>query len=130
MAISCRLCMNPGVDFGHSRHLMMHKMEEEECQRGLCQTGYMRFLSYAHGSVLSQVKIWMRTTHAEVRHGRTYGTFVHCLAFAQASNWPYINVSNANPLWSTDSQQIVFGCLPNVVAQPNAVCLTLVTRLH
>ncbi len=52
--------------------------------------------------------------NADERRGRMYGTFVHCLAFAEAANWPYINVLYANSLWSTDSQWIVFGCLPNV----------------
>ncbi len=40
--------------------------------------------------------------------------FVHCSAFAEASNKPHINVLNANSLWSTDSQRIAFGCLLNV----------------
>ncbi len=58
----------------------------------------------------------MRTqmTHVDKRQGRTYVTFVHCLAFAEATNRPYINVLYANSLWCTDSRRIAFGCSPNV----------------
>ncbi len=65
---------------------------------------------------LSWVYIWtsMRTTHVKARQGKIYGTIVHCLAFAEASNRPYINVLNANSLWSTDSRRIDFDCLLNV----------------
>ncbi len=63
---------------------------------------------------LSRVYIWMKTTHVEAKRSRTYGTFVHCSAFAEAANRPYINVLNANSLSSTDSRRIVFDCLPNV----------------
>ncbi len=42
------------------------------------------------------------------------GKFVNCSAFAEAANWPYINVLYANSLWCTDSRRIAFGCLPNV----------------
>ncbi len=37
--------------------------------------------------------------HVEARWGRTLGTFVHCSAFAEASNRSYVNVLNANSLW-------------------------------
>ncbi len=53
-------------------------------------------------------------TYADERRGRTYGTFVHCSAFAEAANRPYINILYANSLWNTDSWWIAFGCLPNI----------------
>ncbi len=56
----------------------------------------------------------MRITHVDVRRGKMYGTFVHCSAFAEAANRPYINLLYVNFLWCTDSRRIVFGCLPNV----------------
>ncbi len=40
--------------------------------------------------------------------------FVDCSAFAEAANWPYINVLYANSLWCTDSWRIAFGCSPNI----------------
>ncbi len=46
--------------------------------------------------------------------GRMYGTFVHCSAFTDAANRPYINILYANSLWCTDSQRIAFDCSPNV----------------
>ncbi len=36
---------------------------------------------------------------------RMYGTFVHCLAFTEAANRPFINVLYENFLWCTDRQQ-------------------------
>ncbi len=42
------------------------------------------------------------------------GKFVDCSAFAEAANWPYINVLYANSLWCTNSRQITFGCSRNV----------------
>ncbi len=53
------------------------------------------------------------------------GTFVHCSASAEATNWPcsqaikwivclHLNVSYANSLWSTDSWQIAFGYSLNI----------------
>ncbi len=53
------------------------------------------------------------------------GKVVDCLAFAEAANWPYINVLYANSLWCTDSQRIAFGCLPNV-RHTAECCLPLV----
>ncbi len=66
--------------------------------------------------ILSRVYIWMQMgkTHLEARRGRINGTFIHCSAFAEASNRPYINILNVNSLWSTDSRLIEFCCLPNV----------------
>ncbi len=64
--------------------------------------------------LLSRVYIWTRMVHAEARQGRMYGTFLQCSAFAKASNRPYINVLNANSLWSTDIRWTEIGCLPNV----------------
>ncbi len=58
--------------------------------------------------------MWMRITHAEARWGITYGSLVHCSAFAEASNRAYINVLNLNSLRGTASRWIAFGCLPNV----------------
>ncbi len=64
----------------------------------------------------SWIYIWTRTQtmYMEVRRDRTYGTFVHSWHSPRPSNRPYINISNANSLWSTDSPRIVFGCLPYI----------------
>ncbi len=66
------------------------------------------------GDFLSWVYVWIRMTHADKRRGRTYDTFVHCLAFAEAANRPYRNVLYANSLWSTNSRWIAFGYSPNI----------------
>ncbi len=71
-------------------------------------------MQHVEANILSRIYIWMRMTHVEARRGRMYSTFLHCLAFAEASNRPYINVLNVNSLWSTGSRWIRFGCLPNV----------------
>ncbi len=55
-----------------------------------------------------------------------YGTFVHCLALVEAANRPYINILYTNSLWSTDSQQIAFGCSPNI----RRIAECSVTHLH
>ncbi len=77
---------------------------------------------------LSWVYIWTRTTYAEARRGRMYGTFVHCSAFAEASNRPYINVLNANSLRSTDNRWIMFGCSPNIRCTTEC-CLPLIHNM-
>ncbi len=95
---------------------------------------------------LSQVYIWMQTqmTHVEARRGRMYGTFVHCLAFAEAVNRPYINVLIVNSLWSINSRQIVLGfslnicrtdecCLPRLINTStlnNCVVFAYHIRVH
>ncbi len=58
--------------------------------------------------------------------------FVPCLAFAKASNRPYINVLNVNSLWSTFSRQIAFACLPNVrrIAECCLPCLGNTSTLN
>ncbi len=57
------------------------------------------------------------------------GKFVNCSAFAEAADWPYINVLYTNSLWCTDSRRIAFGCSPNV-RHTNAVCLASGIHLH
>ncbi len=42
------------------------------------------------------------------------GTCCRLFGICQAANGPYINIFNTNSLWSTNSWQIAFGCLPNV----------------
>ncbi len=73
---------------------------------------------------MRRVYIWMRmrTTHVEVSQGRLYSICVNCSAFAEAANRPHINVLNANFLWSTNSQWIVFTYLLNV-RHPAGCCL-------
>ncbi len=56
----------------------------------------------------------MRTTHKEARPGRMFSTFVHCSAFAEASNRLYINILSMIFLWSIDSRCIAFGCSLNI----------------
>ncbi len=41
--------------------------------------------------------------------GRMYGTFIHCLAFAEAANRPYTNVLYANSLWCTTVERLSTG---------------------
>ncbi len=67
--------------------------------------------------------------HVDDSRGRMYGTLVYCSAFAEAANRPYINVLYVKfPLMYRQSMDSIR--LSPIVAQPKAVCLTSVTRLH
>ncbi len=50
--------------------------------------------------------------------------YICTLAFAKASNRPYINILNANSPWSTYSRQIAFGCSLNICRTVEC-CLSL-----
>ncbi len=85
-------------------------LKESFCRKFSCyffQSGLATIL-------FSRVYIWMRMKYMDEKRGRMYGTFIHCSAFAEAANRPYINVLYTNSLWSTDSRQIAFGCSLNV----------------